>query len=136
MEDSKPKSKKPRIRKAPVTVREKAEQQRQKSEKVSSKQKVTKKAKHKAKLAGSFLGKEYYMPMPDNRFGRFLNKRRSFVPKYFRESWAELKLVTWPGRMETWRLTFAVVIFAVVFGIFIGLIDKGLDALFKDIILE
>lgn len=136
MDDSKPKVRKPRIRKAPVTVREKAEQERIKTEKVSSKQKVATGAKHKAKKAGAFLGKEYYMPMPDNRVGRFMNKRRSFIPKYFRDSWAELKLVTWPGRLETWRLTFAVFIFAILFGIFIGVIDKGLDTLFKDIILE
>lgn len=58
------------------------------------------------------------------------------VPRYFRNSWKELKLVVWPGRRETWRLTSAVLIFAVVFGVMIAIVDYGLDKVFKKIILK
>ena len=74
--------------------------------------------------------------MPDNKVGRFLNKRRSWVPSYFINSWKELKQVTWPGRRETWRLTLAVFVFAMVFGTIIAIVDKGLEDLFKKVILK
>lgn len=128
--------KKPRLRKPPITQREKAEQARLDQEKAESKPKLKAKAKHQAGRAGGFLKNEYYLPMPKNRFGSFLNKRRRLMPKYFRDSWAEIKLVTWPGRKETWRLTLAVFIFAIIFSTLVGILDKGLDILFKDIILE
>lgn len=81
-------------------------------------------------------GKEYYLPLPDSRFGRFLNKRRYLMPRYFRESFKELKLVKWPNRKETTQLTFAVFIFAVIFGITITITDYGLDKLFKKVLLK
>jgi preprotein translocase subunit SecE len=80
--------------------------------------------------------KEYYLPLPDNKVGRFLNKKRKFIPSYFRESWQELKLVTWPNRKETIKLTFAVFIFATFFAIFVTVIDFGLDKIFKQLILN
>lgn len=46
---------------------------------------------------------------------KWLKKLRPRVPKYFRESFAELKKVTWPGRKESWKLTLAVFIFTAVF---------------------
>lgn len=137
MEDEKPgSSRKPRIRKAPLTQREKTEQERTKAQTTTKRAKIKGSAGTKIKSTSSFLGQEYYIPMPENRFGRFLNKRRRIIPKYFRDSWAELKLVTWPGRKETWRLTFAVFVFAIVFGVLVAIVDKGLDTLFRDIILE
>src|SRR5437868_4513863 len=66
----------------------------------------------KVKQAGS-LGKRqiHIVKLPDNRFGHFFGKSRQFVPKFFREAWAELKLVTWPNRQETFKLTTAVLLF-------------------------
>lgn len=80
--------------------------------------------------------KEVYIPMPDNKIGNFMNKRRSFVPKYFIESWAEVKKVTWPNRKETWQLTFAVFMFAGIFGLLITVVDYGLDKVFKAVLLK
>lgn len=60
---------------------------------------------------------------------------RFFIPSYFRNSWRELKQVTWPGRRETIKLTFAVVVFALVFAALIGFVDLGLDKIFKRILL-
>lgn len=57
-------------------------------------------------------------------------------PPYFRNSFKELKLVTWPNWTQTWRLTFAVLAFAAVFGLAIAGIDWLLDRLFKDILLK
>lgn len=74
----------------------------------------------KSKASGSFLG----------TIGRFL------VPKYFRNSWAELRQVTWPDRSQTARLTLAVIIFATIFGILIAIVDFGLSKLFRELLLK
>lgn len=59
-----------------------------------------------------------------------------FFLRYFRNAWKELKLVSWPSRKETWQLTFAVFVFAIVFAVFITAIDFGLDKLFRNVILK
>ena len=96
----------------------------------------------RSKISGFFkrifhIGrKEVYLPLPDNKPGRFLNKRRSFVPRYFIDSWKELKLVTWPNRKTTWQLTFAVFMFAFIFGALITVVDYGLDKVFKAVLVK
>ena len=61
---------------------------------------------------------------------------RILVPRYFRNSWRELRLVAWPSKKQSRDLTFAVLLFAVVFGGLIAIVDYGLDKLFKDILLK
>jgi preprotein translocase SecE subunit len=61
---------------------------------------------------------------------------RFLTPRYFRNSWQELKLVTWPGWKQSRQLTYAVLIFAVVFGASIAIVDYGLDKLFRNILLK
>jgi preprotein translocase SecE subunit len=58
------------------------------------------------------------------------------VPTYFRNSFSELKLVTWPNWKQSRQLTTAVMIFAVVFGAAIATVDWGLDKVFKNILLK
>ncbi len=58
------------------------------------------------------------------------------LPTYFRQSWHELRQVTWPNWSESRQLTFAVLVFAVVFGATVAVIDFGLDRLFRDILLK
>ena len=77
------------------------------------------------------------------RGGRKLNKVKPFrilgfiiVPPYFRNSWRELRQVNWPSFKQAVRLTFAVIAFAVVFGIVIAVLDYGLDKLFKQVLLK
>jgi preprotein translocase SecE subunit len=70
---------------------------------------------------------------PARFIGRILGK--IFLINYVRASWQEVKLVTWPDRQETRQLTFAVIVFAFVFGLLITVIDFGLDKIFKRIIL-
>lgn len=65
---------------------------------------------------------------------RWVFKR--IIPTYFKESWKELKLVTWPSTRDTFRLTFVVLLFSLVFGGLIAGVDYGLDKLFKALILN
>jgi preprotein translocase subunit SecE len=55
---------------------------------------------------------------------------------FFRGSFQELQQVTWPTRREGRRLTTAVIIFSVVFGLLIAVVDYGLDKLFKQVLLK
>lgn len=66
--------------------------------------------------------------------GRFLGKY--LIPPYFKNSWRELRFVTWPSRTQSRQLTFAVMVFAVVFGVIIAIVDYGLDKAFKALILN
>ena len=65
---------------------------------------------------------------------RFIGRILGF--NYIRSSWSELKFVTWPTRREGRRLTTAVIIFSVIFGALIALVDFGLDKLFKELFLK
>ena len=58
------------------------------------------------------------------------------VPPYFRNSWKELRQVTWPKFPVSLRLTFAVIVFAIVFGCLVAALDYGLDKLFKQVLLK
>lgn len=65
---------------------------------------------------------------------RFLAKVFGFT--YIYRSWKELKYVTWPSLRESLRLTSAVIIFSVIFGAIIAVVDYGLDKLFKQVLLK
>lgn len=65
---------------------------------------------------------------------RFIGRILGF--SYVRSSWKELKDVTWPSWQESRRLTTAVIIFSVIFGVLIALVDYGLDKLFKQVLLK
>ena len=58
------------------------------------------------------------------------------LPVYLRNSWRELRMVSWPNWKQSRRLTFAVLIFAVVFGGSVAIVDYGLDKLFRHILLK
>lgn len=72
---------------------------------------------------------------------RVFKKPAKFVgkilwPTYLRKSWHELRLVQWPDREETRKLTFAVLVFAVVFGGLVAIVDYGLDKIFRMILIN
>lgn len=92
--------------------------------------------KNPIKKAGKRGKKEFHLPLPDNKFGRLLRKRVRIVPKFIRDAWKEIRLVTWPTPKETIRLTIAVFIFATVFAVIVGVLDFGLDKLFKEVIIK
>jgi len=97
----------------------------------------------KKKKSIKFKKTKHYIALPFKKTAKFLGKYKLFriisriiVPYYFRTSWKELKLVTWPNRRQTLRLTFAVLAFAIVIGAFVATLDYGLSHLFKLILLE
>jgi len=68
---------------------------------------------------------------------RYIKKGLGWLtPKYLINSCRELRQVYWPSRRETWRLTLAVFVFAVVFGGLVAGVDKGLDEIFKKVVLK
>jgi preprotein translocase SecE subunit len=62
---------------------------------------------------------------------RFFSKFRFLTSPF-----SEIRLVTWPNRKVTLRLTFAVVIFATIFGIMVSLLDWGFEIIFKKVFLH
>lgn len=126
----------PRIRKSAPTVRERAELAQAQAQKPG-------KPKHlRRTAAATFAPLKKISPrgrvhLPDNVFVRVLKRVGHWlVPRYFINSWREVREVTWPGRKETWRLTLAVFIFALVFGCLVYGVDKALDEIFKKFILK
>lgn len=55
---------------------------------------------------------------------------------YFKGSWRELGRISWPSRKQTTKLTVAVVVFSIIFGIFIGSVDFGLSELVKRVLIK
>ena len=133
----KPKSK--RQVKNPETFRERASKAAAEAEKPQKQSRV----KHVARVAVTPL-------RPVGRAGRRAGQLKPFRgirkvlhwvgliiwPRYFRNSWRELKLVNWPSWRQGRRLTYAVLAFAIVFGGAIALVDWGLDKVFKNILLK
>jgi len=116
-----PKSQRRIIKSAP-TVREQASQHS---------------ANKAPKKSGIFRLAGHYIALPFKWLGRGLKKiGRFIIPSYFRNSWHELKLVTWPTRRESWQLTLAVILFAVIFGALVTIVDYGLDKVFRKVLLD
>lgn len=123
-------SKKPRIRKTAPTVRELAEatsaKQAKKEARPNRRPKLPKVRLPKNSLFDTLA------PI-GRRLARVLGW---LMPRYFVNSWRELRQVTWTNRRETWRLTLAVFVFAVVFGALVAGVDKSLDEVFKKLVLK
>jgi len=126
----------PRIRKSAPTVREKVEASRLKNE-ADKPKRVRRAAGHVSapfkKLQIRDKGFYKYVSAPFRLLRKILGW---LVPRYFINSWRELRQVYWPNRRETWRLTLAVFVFAIVFGALIAGVDKGLDEVFKKVVLK
>lgn len=82
-----------------------------------------------------FLMRTYTIPTPNNKIGKFLSKTVR-PPKYFRDSWVELKKVAWPDRRQTIRFTIAVFIFSGFFALITALVDYGFTKAVERIILK
>lgn len=61
---------------------------------------------------------------------------RIILPRYVRNSWRELRLVSWPTRKQSRDLTGAVLIFAAIFGATVAVVDYGLDKVFKALLIK
>ena len=137
-ESSKKSAAKKRVVKKPVeTVREKAAKKATETPKKRRLNKATTTAKKPISAAKRIGAKEYHpVKRPDNKLGRFLTKSRRLTPAFLRNSWAELKQVEWPTRKETAKLTLAVLLFALIIGGLVAIIDFGLDKVFKELLLS
>jgi preprotein translocase SecE subunit len=124
----------PKIRKQSTTMRDSAAKSRAKAEKPKRVRKAADAAKKPVSSVGSALTKEYHLVTRKND-GNFFTKSRKLTPGFFRSAWAELRQVTWPGRRETWRLVFAVFVFALILGTVIAILDYGLEKLLREVIL-
>jgi preprotein translocase SecE subunit len=135
MADAGPETDKPKKRrvKDPETFRERALKAGEESQKAKAGSKRQPRArKAGGKLAGS-------VAKPIRRAGRTKPGRiagKVLFPAYFRNSLRELKLVTWPDWKKSRQLTFAVLVFAIVFGATISVVDYGLDKIFRNILLK
>ena len=96
-------------------------------------------SKYAAKVAGIKTEKKVKKSAP--KFVRILAKPFSFIiipfvalGKYLAASWRELKLVRWPTRKETWKMTGAVIAFSVGFATLILLLDGLFNWIFKTLI--
>ena len=101
--------------------------------------KEPKMSKYAAKVAGVRTVKKGKKPAP--KFIQFLAKPFKFITapfvalsKYLMDSWRELKLVRWPTRKETWKMTGAVIAFSVGFATLILLLDGLFNWIFKTLI--
>lgn len=131
----KPSEKKDKNQKKPkVSIRERNRKAAESKEKPKRIRKAAVQAKKPVSGAAKVLTKEFHILPRKNEAG-FFTRSRNVTPKYFSDSAQELKLVTWPGRRETWKLVFAVFAFALTLGIFIALLDFGISKVFRDIIL-
>lgn len=129
----KPAKSKKRIVKNPETFRERVVKASEEGDK-------PKRAAAPKHLLGKLLRpigrllKKIFGPVFKLKFIRFFG--RIIFPEYFRSSWRELKLVKWPNWKQSRQLTFAVLVFALIFGVTVAIIDYGLDKLFRDILLK
>lgn len=129
-------ARKPRIRKSPPTVRERVEAasaEREEKQPGRFRRSVSKAASPARKLRLKERGPIKLLAKVFRPLRRVL---RWLVPRYFVNSWREVRQVIWPNRRETWRLTLAVFVFAIVFGALVAGVDKGLDEVFKKVILK
>jgi preprotein translocase subunit SecE len=61
-------------------------------------------------------------------------KTDNFIVRYFKETRAELRKVTWPSRQEALNLTLIVVGFTIFMAALLGIIDEVFERVFRLII--
>lgn len=133
MAEEGPKPKKKRRVRDPETFRERAVKAAEAKEADRSK---SRRGRQRIRKTSGIIG---VAAKPLKRLARFKAARavgKVLVPAYFRNSFRELKLVTWPGWKQSRQLTFAVLVFAIIFAALISAVDYGLNKVFKSILLN
>jgi preprotein translocase subunit SecE len=131
-----------RLRGAPPST----ETIRERNVRLSAKQEVAAQKQDTAGRSNAFSAFWSGFTWPLRKLGRAIAKLERFrifriigrilFPRYLRNSWKELRLVTWPDRRTSWRLTYAVIVFSILFGVIIYGVDTVLDKLFKEFIIK
>lgn len=122
-----------RIVKNPETFRERAVKATEQSGKPSRKSRVLRVPTRAISVTTSPVrkaGKRVGRLAPFHFIGLIL------LPRYIRNSWKELRMVTWPTWSQARKLTYAVIVFAAVFSVIIATVDYGLDKLFRQVLLK
>ena len=93
--------------------------------------------KNRLKSVVKFLKRriDVNIPLPKNKIGKWLAKDVRWVPKYFSDSYKELKRVVWPDRKETWRMFFAITMFSLVTTAIIVVADNIFQAIVERLFL-
>lgn len=126
----------PRVRKSAPTIRQRVEAASA-AEEAKKPRRIRRVLTKTISPVKKLKVKERRIFKPVVRLLRLLkNVLRWIVPSYFINSWRELRLVNWPNRRETLRLTLAVFIFALVFGTLVAGVDWVLQEVFKKVILK
>ena len=133
-ETTKKTEKKSRVRKKP-TLRERNVEASKKQGKQSRTRKVGSGLKTGGRRIGGALTREYHVIAQNEEDPGFFMKSRTFTPRYFVNSWHEIRQVEWPGFKTTWKLVFAVFIFAFIIGGFIAGLDALLEKAFREVVL-
>lgn len=68
---------------------------------------------------------------PAPKWLRTLAKPFAATGRYFKLSWVELKQVRWPNRRTTWKLTFMVIAYCIIFAVLIMLLDALFQFIFN-----
>ena len=55
----------------------------------------------------------------------------SRIRQFIKESWSELKKVSWPSRIQVRNLTVLVFVISFVVGLFITVVDSGYDIIIR-----
>lgn len=113
----------------PTTLREQSEKAQAKSGRVNKRSRVGRVLSAPFRFIGRLL-------RPLGKFKLFRAIGYVLAPPYIRNAWKELRLVTWPNARQTRRLTFAVIVFSLIFGGIVAIVDYGLDKLFRALILN
>lgn len=113
----------------PTTIREQSE----KAQAASGKEAKRSRFGRIAAKPFRFIGRLF---RPLGKFKLFRAIGYVLVPPYIRNAWKELRLVTWPNTKQTRQLTFAVIVFSLVFGGIVAIVDYGLDKAFRALILN
>ncbi|MEO7364369.1 MAG: preprotein translocase subunit SecE [Candidatus Saccharimonadales bacterium] len=131
--DSKNAKPRKRIVKNPETFREKALKATEQSDKPTrrsrARQRSGKLVSPVFRPVGRTAGK-VFRRKPFRILGRIL------LPTYLRSAFSELREVQWPKWKTARDLTFAVLVFAIAFGVVIAIVDYGLDRLFRDVLIK
>lgn len=131
----KPAGKKKRTVKNPETFRERAQKASEADNQPKSAARIKRAGGKAAGPVRRHVGRTYNSK-PLTPLRKVLGAIGKIIfPRYFRQSWQELKLVTWPGWKQGRRLTFAVLVFAIVFGAVIAGVDWVLDKIFRHLLL-
>ncbi len=113
----------------PTTLREQSEKAQAKSVREGKRSRVGRALGVPFRLIGRIL-------RPLGKFKFFRAIGYILAPPYIRNAWNEVRLVTWPNSHQTRRLTFAVIVFSLIFGGIVAIVDYGLDKLFRALILN